>query len=55
MCPHHISKQTPLLKSASKNIMNFSALNNIDKFCSILKSKDPDMIKALGNFLNKVL
>jgi len=54
-CRHHNHSRTPLLTAASTNIANFASLNNVEKFTAIMNSKEPVIIKVLGNFINKLM
>ena len=51
VCPHNTLSREDLFKIANDHIENFEQLNKEDKFKTIMKSKEPELLKSLGKFL----
>ena len=49
--PHNTLSREDLFKIANVHIENFEQLNKEDKFKTIMKSKEPELLKSLGKFL----
>ena len=54
-CPNNAKQRFQLINKVKHFYPNFQNLNITDKFKILMSSKNEDIIKALGNFLNIVL
>ena len=54
VCPHNKLSREELLKVANDYIDNFEQLISEDRFKTIMKSKEPELLKSLGKFLVNV-
>lgn len=54
-CQSHNSQRSNLFQAVVSILPNFNNLNQKDKFVTIMRSRDPIILKALGNFLNQVI
>lgn len=55
ICSSHEHQRSILFDTTRKFISNFDALSRDEKFKAILQSREPDILRALGNFLNKAI
>ena len=55
ICSSNTSARTELLNKVRSLINNFDSLSNTEKFIVLMSDKRPEVIKAIGSFLNKVI
>jgi len=55
ICSANVMPRIELFKKATNVIPNFFNLNNVEQFKALMANKEPELIYALGNFLNKVM
>lgn len=55
ICSHNTTPRNNLFLKASSLINNFNNLDESQKFCTLMSSREPDIIYALGKFLDEVL
>ena len=54
-CTNNVVRRIQLINEVTRFHPDFQHLNITDKFKILMSSKEEDVIKALGNFLNVVL
>ena len=55
ICSKNITPRTELFLKAAQIIPDFGNLNNVEQFKALMSNKEPELIYALGNFLNKIM
>ena len=55
ICNNYAEPRNQLILKANKLIPNFHNFDKIHQFKALMSNKEPEMIYALGNFLNKVM